>query len=61
MIKFRVVFPQLRDHIFTVEAENTAQAITRAEIKRKELFNASATNVQVSEYKEDKPKESKEI
>jgi len=57
MMKFRVTFPQLREHIFIVEAETTAQAITRAELKRKDLFVASQTNVQVAEYKEEKPKE----
>lgn len=52
MLKFRVVFPQIRDHVFIVDAENPTQAITRAEIKRKELFAASSNNVQVAEYKE---------
>jgi hypothetical protein len=55
MMKFKVTFPQLREHIFIVDAETIAQAITRAEIKRKDLFVATSTNVQVAEYKEPKP------
>lgn len=52
MMKFKVIFPQIRDHVFIIDAENPMQAITRAEIKRKELFAASSNSVQVAEYKE---------
>lgn len=61
MMKFKVTFPQLREHIFIVHAEITAQAITRAEIKRKDLFVASSTNVQVVEHKEVKDPKVQEI
>jgi len=52
MMKFRVTYPRMNDHIFVVEAENPVQAIARAEIKRKEIYIASSFNVRTEEYKD---------
>ena len=55
MMKFRVTYPKMNEHVFVVEAENPVQAIARAEIKRKEIYIASSFNVRTEEYKESNP------
>lgn len=55
MMKFRVTYPKMNEHVFIIEAENPVQAIARAEIKRKEIYIASSFNVRTEEYKESNP------
>jgi hypothetical protein len=52
MKKFKVTYKPTPQRIFIVEAENIPQAITRAEMRRKEQFDALANEVSAIEYKE---------
>ena len=54
MKKFKVTYKPTKQNVFLIEAESIAQAATRAEIKRKEIFDAIANDVQISEYQEPK-------
>jgi hypothetical protein len=55
MKKFKVTYKPTRQNVFIIEAENISQAATRAELKRKEIFDLLANDVSITEYHEPKP------